>query len=326
LLIHNQTQLPFTSNKGINIQPGTKAYVTVNREFKNKLSSPYSDCLSDLSNPPNSYADSLFSHFDSLNVTLYDQDFCFTICFQDKLIDKCNCSDIITPTIRNAKYCETNDELECLNQFNDFFSKSDLNSLCENACPSQCQSIEYKLGLSTSSFPTLSYAKNIQTSHLNLNKFPSDINDTELIEFCNKGFLKVIISYENLYYTLIDEVPAMTLNDLLGNLGGQLGLFIGISFLSLVELIELIVTLSITVYYQRKGKIIKIPRNSISPLKESVQAVTLPFTEPIQETIRTKWTSVESVVFEEKQEIKPKLNSLIKTKKIFTRPSKKRQH
>jgi hypothetical protein len=45
------------------------------------------------------------------------------------------------------------------------------------------------------------------------------------------------------------------LNDLLGNLGGQLELFIGIGSLSLVELKELIVTLTMLVYYQRKGKI-----------------------------------------------------------------------
>jgi hypothetical protein len=105
--------------------------------------------------------------------------------------------------------------------------------LCENACPSRCQSIEYKLGLSRSSFPTLSYAKSIQASSSNWNKFPCIVNDTELIEFCKKGFFKVIVSYDNLYYTLVDEVSAMTLNDLFGNL------FIGISFLSLVELIEL---------------------------------------------------------------------------------------
>jgi hypothetical protein len=255
-------------------------------------------------------------------VTLYDQDFCFTICFQDKLIDKCNCSDIITPTIRNALYCETNDQLECLYEFNDFFSKSDLNSLCENACPSQCQSIEYKLGLSTSSFPTLSYAKSIQASSSNWYNIFSTLNntalnDSELIEFCNKGFLKVIISYDNLYYTSVDEVPAMTLNDLLGNLGGQLGLFIGISFLSLVELIELIVTLSLTVYYQRKGKIIKNRENTITPFEELVQTVNTSYTEPLKLPL----SKVESTVIDKRQEIlntKPKLNMLTKSKKLFS--------
>jgi hypothetical protein len=38
-------------------------------------------------------------------------------------------------------------------------------------------------------------------------------------------FLKLIVNYDNLRYTSVDEVPAMNLNRLLGNLGGQLGLF-----------------------------------------------------------------------------------------------------
>ena len=98
-------------------------------------------------------------------MTNYDQGFCFKIFYQDKLIDKCKCSDKITPTIRNAKYCQTNDELECLNKFYDFFSKRNLSGLCENACKHQCQSILYKLSLSTSAFPTLSYAQDKQNSY-----------------------------------------------------------------------------------------------------------------------------------------------------------------
>ena len=308
LIIHNQSQVPFTLNNGINIQPGTETYVSVNREFTNKLGIPYSNCLNDLSNPPNNYAETLFSYFDSLNITYYDQDFCFTMCFQDKLINTCNCSDIVTPIIRDSTYCETTNELQCFNKFSDFFSKSDLNSLCEYACPSQCKTIEYNLGLSTCAFPTLSYARNLQTS--DWGKFPYDINDTELIQFCREGFLKVIVSYDNLYYTSVDEVPSMTLNDLLGNLGGQLGLFIGISFLSLVEIIELIVAICITIFNQRKGKFVKIQNNTITPLQAPVQAL-----------VPVSISAVESsVIIEKKQEkikITPKLNSFTKAKKTF---------
>jgi hypothetical protein len=142
-----------------------------------------------------------------------------------------------------------------------------------------------------------------------------------LIEFCNKGFLKVIISYDNLYYTSVDEVPAMNLNDLLGNLGGQLGLFIGISFLSLVELIELIVTLSLTVYYQRKGKIMKNRENTITPFEELVQTVNTSYTEPIKSPVKLPLAKVESTVIGQRLGIlntKPKLNMLTKSKKLFS--------
>ena len=263
MIVHNQSEVPFTLNEGINIHPGTKTYISVNREFKNKLGNPYSNCLNDLSNPPNSYAESLFKHFNDLNVTYYDQDFCFKICFQDKLIDACYCSDIITPTIRNTKYCETTEEILCLNNYNYNFSKSDLNDLCDNACPFQCKTINYKLGLSSSVFPTLSYAKALQINDA-VFSFHTDVNDSDLIEMAKNGYLKVILNYENLYYTSVDEVPAMTLNDLLGNLGGQLGLFIGISFLSLIELIELIISMCNTVFSHIRSKAIQ--KNNVEPI------------------------------------------------------------
>jgi hypothetical protein len=51
-----------------------------------------------------------------------------------------------------------------LNSFNNYFSTIDLNSLSENACKHQCESIEYKLSLSSFAFPTLSYAQDIKNS------------------------------------------------------------------------------------------------------------------------------------------------------------------
>ena len=43
-------------------------------------------------------------------------------------------------------------------------------------------------------------------------------------------------------YTLIEESPNMGVFDLIGKLGGQLGLFLGMSLLSLVEIFEMLFT------------------------------------------------------------------------------------
>jgi hypothetical protein len=40
---------------------------------------------------------------------------------------------------------------------------------------------------------------------------------------------------------MINEIPSTLLIDLVGNIGGQLGLFIGISLLSFIEIIELFI-------------------------------------------------------------------------------------
>ena len=255
MVIHNQSDSPFALNSGLNIQPGFDTYIGVKREFTNKLGSPYSNCLTDLT-PPNEYANELFGYFNELNVTYYDQTFCFKMCYQDKLIDSCSCCDIITPSIRNASYCSNSSELMCMNNFLAFFTTADLNYLCDNACPLKCNVIEYPLSLSMAVFPTINYVKNQQTTDKNLQLFPQNVSDLDLLEFASKGFLKFTVNYDNLYYTSIDDSPAMSSNDLFGNLGGQLGLFVGLSVLSFAEVIELTIKFFITIFnYLKKRKL-----------------------------------------------------------------------
>ncbi len=251
LFVHNQSTMPFALNSGVTIHPGFETYVGINRKFMKKLAKPYSTCITDLSNPPNDYAQVLFGFFKDLNVPYYDQNFCFRLCFQDKLINNCSCLDISTPVIRNSSYCESFYQIDCLQNFIKFYSQADLNQICNNACLTQCQSIQYDLSLSTAAFPTLSYLKKVQS--FNEFKFPLYVSDLELIEFAHLGYLKVIVNYENLYYTLFDESPAITSDMIFGNLGGQLGLFIGISCLSFIELLELVIII-VDLILKRKKK------------------------------------------------------------------------
>ncbi len=51
---------------------------------------------------------------------------------------------------------------------------------------------------------------------------------------------KIYIFYEDLKYTLITQKPKIELFGLISNIGGTLGLFIGFSFISVLELFELI--------------------------------------------------------------------------------------
>jgi hypothetical protein len=62
----------------------------------------------------------------------------------------------------------------------------------------------------------------------------NDKNDTSYINY------NIYVYYQDLKYTLISEQPKVELFGLISNLGGILGLFIGFSFISLLELFELI--------------------------------------------------------------------------------------
>ena len=59
------------------------------------------------------------------------------------------------------------------------------------------------------------------------------------LELARGSLVKIFVYFDQIKYTRVNEAPAVTFVDLIANIGGELGLFIGISLLSLVELIEL---------------------------------------------------------------------------------------
>ena len=249
-MVHNQSEKEFTLPAGINIPTGFATYVGINRNFINKLNDPYSECLAKLT-PRNSYAKILYGYFKALNVTNYDQNLCFTLCFQDKLAKKCNCYDISTPLLGNSSYsyCSTDEEIDCLNKLESFFTTNDMSELCESACPEQCNIIDYELtSRSKAYFPNLIYLKDHQTSDSKGYLFPQNQTDSDLIQFARQGFLKLVVNYESLYYTSINDNAAMTSNDLFGSIGGQLGLFAGLSVLSFLEVVELAISIVVIFY------------------------------------------------------------------------------
>ena len=252
LMVHNQSTLPFTMPSGVNIKNGFETYVAVNRYFTNKLPTPYSDCLTELTSK-NTYGQKLFGYFSDLNVDYYDQNVCFTLCYQDKLIENCSCIDISTPKIGNSSYCATDEQIACLKKFDTFFSTSDINAICESACPEQCNIIEYDLTTTEATFPTFSYAKLLQINDSSYSSFlPFDVSDTSLANFTRMGFLKLVVNYDQLYYTSYDESPLLSPNDLLAALGGQLSLFMGLSILSFAEIFDILVEFIILMFCRKK--------------------------------------------------------------------------
>ena len=65
----------------------------------------------------------------------------------------------------------------------------------------------------------------------------------------NENMISFTVYYENLDYTVIDQVAQMKVFDLITNIGGNIGLFIGISFLSFAEFIELLVEIIYILFF-----------------------------------------------------------------------------
>ena len=63
-----------------------------------------------------------------------------------------------------------------------------------------------------------------------------------------KNCLYLNVFYDDLSTTYTTELPALTAVSLFGNIGGNLGLFIGISILTFIEIVELLITVMMIVF------------------------------------------------------------------------------
>jgi hypothetical protein len=174
-----------------------------------------------------------------MNVSSYDSKFCELLCFQDKLINTCNCSDIITPKLRNESYCLTNSELNCFQNFTSYFKSINTYKFCARACPQKCYSLKYKLkSKSRQGFESMNYVKKLQSLNKTKKLFPEydpgysvsilgsyapNLTARGLLNVVKQGYLKFSINYDSLYYKVINETEKVSSNDVFDFFGQQIG-------------------------------------------------------------------------------------------------------
>ena len=126
--------------------------------------------------------------------------------------------------------------MDCLNSIDTVIDSGQLDSLCSSACPIECDYVTYTQVDYTSNYPSQYYIDLVKTQVYDV---PLNVTDAELVDYLRNSILKLTVNYDDLAYTSITDTPDTTLEELLGSIGGNAGLFIGISILTLVELIEL---------------------------------------------------------------------------------------
>ncbi|CAF1100393.1 unnamed protein product [Brachionus calyciflorus] len=228
---------------GFDLSPKFLTNIMIKKKMVTKLPQPYSKCLKDHSSFESS---EVYKAVLKISDT-YSQDTCIGMCFQEYLISECNCSDPSRLFFKNVRNCLTLVEIFCEYKAYQVFSK-ELNEkeMCSKHCPLECEITEYDFTSSFSEYPSKIQAKAISKL---LSRKNSSYNYT--IEEINNNSLLVHIYYSQLKYETIEETRKMELVDLISNIGGILGLFIGISILSFAELIELCIEILFVVFTKR---------------------------------------------------------------------------
>ena len=246
VVIHNQSVTPILRSDGNDIATGFQTNFGIKRSFFTKLDEPYSKCLKNLTS--NSSFDSEFyrAMFNILNMTTYRQKQCLRLCLQAFIKETCSCIDGSLPNIyiKNIPVCSTLDSLECISKSRIKYFGNVRDETCSE-CPDECNTVNYEITKSNSRYPTLYYLNYLKYHTDILSRFPNPNNviDNQITKAC--VYLNVF--YDDLDTIYTSEQPVITPESLFGNIGGNLGLFVGISLLSLVEIIELVLNILFTV-------------------------------------------------------------------------------
>jgi hypothetical protein len=109
---------------------------------------------------------------------------------------------------------------------------------CLGSCPLECNRTRFKAFLSSYDVIGDFFYDYIQS---NANLLSDYVKANLTIATAKDSFTFTLVYYESMSYTLVTETPTMDLVALLANIGGTLGLFLGVSLLHVCEVIDVII-------------------------------------------------------------------------------------
>ncbi|KAH9490743.1 hypothetical protein Btru_051111 [Bulinus truncatus] len=220
LLVHSENDFLYPS-KGIPLSPGMMTYVALSQERRTRLGEPYSSCVDNE------------EYLKKYNYT-YSDELCYDICFIKQYIENCKCyesrlNNMDIPV--SAPVCEE----ECTADWDwDWQSCS---------CYVPCREVSYSIRQGSAHWPSYTLGRVLREylcTSRNLSQATClklrNQSEAELRE----NFVGVKIYYDSMYVTYFTDEEEINLTTFLSNLGGCVGLWIGISVFGIFELLYLV--------------------------------------------------------------------------------------
>jgi hypothetical protein len=235
----------------IKLEPGQSTSISLGRSFKSNLPRPYSNCLIDNETNAN-FGSELFDLIQNSKYR-YNQELCFWQCIQRAVLKECNCTNpALKSLFSNASQCMDLNEIICVDMVarnkrnfkNDFFQQN-----CQSECPLECYSDSFDYSLSSSDLISQNFYDYLNSNSTNLSR---DFQITAEIdpETARRSYVWFNIFYKSLTYELTSESPQLTFVTLIANIGGYLGLFMGVSVFSIFEPVQILIEILYIKYHK----------------------------------------------------------------------------
>jgi len=235
--IHNQssTTLDIYNNAYWTIA-GSWNYYEIGRVFHQQLDEPYNNCLKDINTFDSNRT--IVDYFAKLN-RKYSQKDCFYLCTQLFALEKSNCDchssldQFNSDCLRKTDEEKITDTETCITQYLKTFRRIQ-HEKCQNYCPLECDQNSLTITPYLSVLPETGWIGRMRKSSFGMSNFSE-------YKQLKKNFVSILVYYKELQYTLISQEAKTEAFCFVSNIGGILGLFLGISFLSFVEILEVLI-------------------------------------------------------------------------------------
>jgi hypothetical protein len=183
----------------------------------------------------------------------YKQANCFDLCLQQELIKKCNCFDVVLGFYYtfnvSVPACKNIYQIFCAyNLYLDFYS-SNLQEKCLD-CAEECETTMFDAIVSHLDYPTLKFSDTFLLKDPRIiSRFPNaTVTHNDLKE--KIAFVNVYLG--ELSYNKIEQVKLVSGFDLLSSIGGTMGLFMGLSLLSFIEIVEFLLEILVIIVRRQR--------------------------------------------------------------------------
>lgn len=169
-------------------------------------------------------------------------------CLAIAQIKKCGCADARFP-VEERHICDLINKPDteiCLDDLTTQFNEEGLD--CDTDCPVPCSELIYKTSMSMAEWPSEGFQDVLYNRVIKRKNAAAQNQKAEGPEFLNRNFLQVKVFYERLNFQEVQEYLSYKGINLIADIGGQLGLWIGISVLTCCEVLELVLLLGQTVF------------------------------------------------------------------------------
>ncbi|CAF4799737.1 unnamed protein product, partial [Rotaria magnacalcarata] len=254
LFVHDNNEIPFITKNTIRLRPGLAHTITYRKSQTIFLPKPYTNCTTvvgkNLRHIYEVIYDSQYAH-----QVAYSEALCYELCEQAYIFSKCLCILPIPFIMRyvfsldhdglllaNTCIPATEKEKCALEARQGLAVNEGLMAVWCSRCVPQCVHTHFSIDVSALPAPNAKqkeyWSKRLLKNDLNIslpNDFAANHN-----KYIDSNYLRVTVTCGSAYVTVYKQKAKITLIDTFSAVGGQTGLWIGLSALSVMEFFELI--------------------------------------------------------------------------------------